>query len=118
MGRKTFESIGRPLPNRTNIIVTSAKMCIDGCLVFDSLEKALEAAKAIDTEEVFIFGGAQLYLEALPKTDRLYLTHIDAADPEADVFFPAYSEFSKVIASEKRTQDDLHYEWLILERPQ
>ena len=57
MGRKTFDSIGHPLPNRTNIVITRTHLGIEGCLVFDSLEKGLAAAQAIDTEEIFIFGG-------------------------------------------------------------
>ena len=73
MGRKTFDSIGHPLPGRTNIVITRSSKNIDGCLVFDSLEKAINAARAIDPEEIFIFGGASIYTEAIPFTDRLYL---------------------------------------------
>ncbi len=116
MGRKTFDSIGHPLPNRTNIVVTRSQMCIDGCLVFDSLEKALTAAKEIDSEEVFIFGGGQLYAQGINMTDRLYLTVIQESDPGADTFFPDYSAFTKIIEQEDRAQDDLQYEWITLER--
>ena len=118
MGRKTFDSIGRPLPGRTNIVITHAQMCIEGCLVFDSFEKALNAACTIDLEEVFIFGGAQVYKEALPLTDRLYLTIVDAEDKEADVFFPEYSGFTKVILEEMYTDEKsgLRYTYTILER--
>ena len=119
MGRKTFESIlsylGKPLPDRTNIVVTRSNICIEGCLVYDSLEKALEAAHAVDTEEVHIGGGSEIYAQALPYVDRLYLTLIDD-EPEADSFFPDYSEFTKVIESEKREYEGLTYEWLTLER--
>lgn len=119
MGRKTFESIvtylGGPLPGRTNIIVTRSNLCIDGCLVYNSLEKALEAAHAIDREEVHIGGGAEIYKEALPYTDRLYLTLIDD-EKEADAFFPDYHEFTKVLSSEKREYNGLSYEWVTLER--
>lgn len=116
MGRKTFESIGRPLPNRTNIVITRSNICIDGVLIFGSLEKALEAAHAIDTEEIFIFGGASLYAEALPTTDRLYLTRIHDTAADADAFFPDYSDFTKTLTREERIQDGLVYEWLTLER--
>ena len=116
MGRKTFESIGRPLPNRTNIVITRTQMCIEGCLVFDSLEKGVAAAQAIDAEEIFIFGGASIYEEALPVTDRLYLTVIDAEDAEADAFFPDYSSFSNVIEKEEHGEHVPPYTWLTLER--
>lgn len=117
MGRKTFESIGKPLPNRTNIVISRAQVCIEGCLVFDSLQKGIEAAKAIDTEEIFIFGGASIYEEALPLTNRLYLTVIDAEDKDADVFFPDYSEFTNVVAEEKHFENEPTFTWCTLERP-
>jgi dihydrofolate reductase len=116
MGRKTFDSIGRPLPNRTNIVISRAQVCIEGCLVFDSLEKGIEAAKAIDTEELFIFGGASIYTEALPVTNRLYLTVIDAEDSDADTFFPDYSDFTKIIAEEKHPENEPAFTWYTLER--
>lgn len=116
MGRKTFDSIGRPLPNRTNIVISRAQVCIEGCLVFDTLQKGLEAAKAVDTEEIFIFGGASIYEEALPLTDRLYLTIIDAEDKDADVFFPDYSEFTKIITEEKHSENIPPFTWCTRER--
>jgi dihydrofolate reductase len=120
MGRKTFESIGHPLAGRTNIIVTSNPFYEEeDCVVVHSVEEALNRARHIDGEEVFIFGGAQIYAEMLPFTDRLYLTLIDAEDPQADVFFPPYSEFSKVIEGEPHTDESgLKYIWLTLERPE
>jgi dihydrofolate reductase len=116
MGRKTFESIGHPLPGRTNIVVTSAQMCIEGCLVVNSLPKALEAARAIDDEEIFIFGGASIYEASLPSVDRLYLTLIDAEDSEADVFFPDYSAFVREIEREDHPEHTPPFSWVILER--
>jgi dihydrofolate reductase len=115
MGRKTYESIGHPLPGRTNIVVTRSQMCIEGCLVFDSFEKALEAAQAIDSEEIFIFGGASIYEFALPHTDRLYLTLIHDTRPDADVFFPAYSDFTKEISREQHPEHVPPFEWITLE---
>ena len=93
MGRKTFESIGRPLPGRTNIIVTHrGDYRPEGVLVVSSLEAALERAQAIaaadGASEVMIGGGAQIYAEALPLADRLYLTHV-LLKPEGDTYFPA-----------------------------
>jgi dihydrofolate reductase len=116
MGRKTYESIGKPLPGRTNIVVTRAQMCIEGCLVFDSMEKALDAARAIDNTEIFIFGGASIYTSALPHVDRLYLTLIHESAPDADVFFPHYDAFTHVIAREDHLTHTPPYSWVTLER--
>jgi len=116
MGRKTFDSIGHPLPGRTNIVVTRSNLNIEGCLVFDSLEKALEAARAIDSEEIFIFGGASIYTEALPFTDRLYLTHIKKIDAEADVFFPDFSAFTTVVEEELHLDHEPPFTWRTLDR--
>jgi len=116
MGRKTYESIGRPLPNRTNIVVSQTQNTIEGCVVSTSLEDALEAAKETLTDEIFIFGGARIYHEALPFTDRLYLTVIDATDSGADVFFPPYPAFTKIIAEEKFLDHTPPFSWVTLER--
>lgn len=86
MGRKTFESIGRVLPGRTFIIVTRQKdFQFPGCLVADSIEKAIELCK--NDAESFIIGGAQIYNQALPLADKIYLTQIHQSF-EGDVFFP------------------------------
>ncbi len=116
MGRKTYDSIGHPLPNRTNIVISRAQICIEGCLVYDSLEKGIESAKAIDTEEIFIFGGASIYAEALPLAHRLYLTIIHDTDTHADVFFPDYSNFTTVIEEETHTEHTPPFTWITLER--
>jgi dihydrofolate reductase len=116
MGRKTYDSIGRPLPGRTMIVITRAQMCIEGCLVVDSLPKAIAAARAIDNEEVFIFGGASVYQEALPQTDRLYLTLIQASDGDADVFFPEFPDFSQVVNEEPHLEHTPPFIWRTLER--
>ncbi len=101
MGRKTYESIGRPLPNRINIVVSESVTEIEGCVVCASLDEALGVAIGLERTEVFIFGGARVYTEALPHVDRLYLTMIDAEDLDADVFFPEYErDFTHVISRE------------------
>ena len=117
MGRKTYESIGRPLPGRTTIIVSRNANPVEGCIVASSLADALTKAHALDSEEIFIFGGAQIYAQALPVTDRLYLTCIDAEAPAADTFFPEYAEtFQKEISREEHVQDGLRYTWVTCER--
>lgn len=101
MGRKTWESLPerfRPLPGRTNIVVTrDGAYDAPGAEVAASLEDALARAKrAPSGEETFIIGGGQLYASALPFADRLYLTLVDD-DTDGDTFFPEYPEFTKTI---------------------
>lgn len=88
MGRKTFESIGRPLPDRRNIVVTrDVNYKKEGVEVAHSLAGALDLV-ADPNEEVFIIGGAELYKQTIEIADKLYITHVDAEDKDADAFFP------------------------------
>lgn len=92
MGRKTYESIGRPLPGRTSIVITrQPDFQAEGCLLAPSLEAAIALAQARGEPEAFVIGGAEIYAQALPHADRLYLTLVDA-EPEADAFFPELAE--------------------------
>jgi dihydrofolate reductase len=89
MGRKTFESIGRALPNRTNIVISRQKSLVlpEGVLKTDSLENAIEIAKTHGgNEEIFIIGGGNIYGQALKFTDKIYLTEVKTSI-EGDVFF-------------------------------
>ncbi len=87
MGRKTWESIGRPLPGRTSVVVTRSPAYVAaGATVVDSLPGALTLAR--EDAEVFVIGGGQMYREALPLADRIYLTELQAEYP-GDAFFPA-----------------------------
>lgn len=116
MGRKTYESIGKPLPGRTNIIITrDPEYKAEGCLVYNSLEKAMDEAKKVNNEEIFIIGGGQIYNQAIDLTDKLYLTLV-AGEYEADTFFPDYSDFKKIISSKDETSNGFKYKYLILER--
>lgn len=87
MGRKTYESLGRPLPNRTNVVITRQPLELPGCMVVHSLDEAF--ARFSDDEEVFVIGGAQIYAEALPRVDLFYLTRIEHPY-EGAVRFPAW----------------------------
>lgn len=88
MGRKTFESIGKPLPNRRNIVITrDTNYSREGIEIAHSLSDALEMLKNTK-EEIFVIGGAEIYKQTFPIADKLYVTHIDAGDKEADAFFP------------------------------
>lgn len=88
MGRKTFDSLPQgPLPGRKNIVISrNPELRIEGASVYSSLDRAL--IQSMDEEEIFIIGGEQLYRQALPVADKLYLTKIHATFPEADTFFP------------------------------
>lgn len=89
MGRKTFEAIGKPLPNRTNIVMTTnSSWSAEGVVVVGSWEQALKACGS--AEEAMVIGGEQLYRQALPRADKLYITLIDA-DIQGDAFFPDWS---------------------------
>lgn len=89
MGRKTFESIGRPLPNRTNVVVSRQNIEIEGCIVVHSLEEAITSFSG--EEEIFIIGGAQIYEQALPLADKIYLTLVHR-DYDGDTSFPQVNE--------------------------
>lgn len=85
MGRKTFDSIGKPLPNRRNIVISRSVKQIEGCEIVASLEEALKLCK--NEEEVFVIGGAEIFREALPLANRVELTQIHH-DFDGDTFFP------------------------------
>jgi dihydrofolate reductase len=96
MGRKTYESIaGEPLPGRINIVITQQQGYDperEKVIVVNSLDEAVEKAKQTDCKEVFIAGGGEIYKQALPVANRIYLTRVHAAFPDAEVFFPAFDE--------------------------
>lgn len=145
MGRKTFESISRPLPNRTNIVITHDQGYeSEGIKVVHSLQEAIKLAKDIEQErlslrgvendeaisngdrhaslamtnkesEVFIFGGGQIFTEALPIVDTLYLTVVDG-DYGADTFLPDYSMFTKTVFEQEGQEGEYHYKFLDLEK--
>lgn len=109
MGRKTFESLGsRPLPKRTNIVITRADRAFEGALTAHSLEEAIRLADG--DEEIFIIGGAQIYREALRVADRMYITRV-MHDYEGDTSFPDIdlSEW-KLVAEEKHDRGE-EYEY-------
>ena len=89
MGRKTFESIGRPLPGRRNIVISrNTAIRADGVEIMASLEQAIDACLlSAAGPEAFVIGGATLYIDALPRADRILITEVDAS-PEGDIFFP------------------------------
>lgn len=127
MGRNTFESIGKPLPQRTNFIVSrNPDYKVAGGIVVPSLEAALQTVadlyhtiEAPDDSEVMIIGGAQLYAQALPLAQRLYLTEVQAA-PEGDTFFPVFDRSAwREVSREAHpaTADNPHpYAFVVLDK--
>lgn len=89
MGRKTFESIGRPLPNRENIVITrNASYKADGIRCFDSIEAAVKYCENKAKDEIFFIGGAQIYKACLPWTDKLFITRVHTTIDNGTAFFP------------------------------
>ncbi len=119
MGRKTFDSIGKPLPGRTTVIVTrNRELKIAGCVIAHTLEEAIAACAGDD--EIFIIGGAELFSSALLLADRLYLTEIKQ-DVDGDVFFPTFDKSMWVeVGRETRSQkipQPLEYHFVTYRRP-
>jgi dihydrofolate reductase len=120
MGRNTFLSIvnmlGKPLPNRRNLVLSEKKDDITGAEVLDNWQKVLDLAK---TEEIFIIGGANVYRQALPYADRLYITEVDCS-PEGDVSFPEINKDDwNLISEEKHLKDvvnEYNYNFKIYEK--
>lgn len=117
MGRKTYESIGKPLPGRTNIIVTRyTDYVVPMCLIYHSLDEAIDAAKEIDKQEIFIIGGGDIFEQSLPLVDKLYLTIIKG-NYEGDTFFPEYKHvFTKEVFREEKRDGKYTFTFLDLER--
>jgi dihydrofolate reductase len=116
MGRRTRESIGRPLPGRRNIVVTRERQARwEGCVVAHSLDEALALAR--DAAETFVIGGAELYAQALPGADRLYLTLIDA-DYAGDAWFPEFdaAAWREVARTSGVSADGVGYAFVDYER--
>lgn len=117
MGRRTYESIGKPLPNRTNIVLSHIENDeIEGCIVCKSIDEALEKAKELDSNEVFVIGGGQIYAQTINLANRLYLTLVKGVF-EADTFFPEYSKFTKVISEIPESSNGYEYKYIVLEKP-
>ncbi len=118
MGRKTYDSIGKPLPGRTTVIVTrNPALKVEGCLVARSLQEAIAACRGDD--EIFVVGGAELYAQALPFADTLYLTEI-RQDVAGDAHFPAFdratwTETSREQCSQREPQQ-LDYDFVTYTR--
>ena len=106
MGRKTFESIGRPLPKRTNVVVSrSGYAAPEGVVVVASLEEAFASVPG-DVERAFVIGGGQIYAQAMSQADRLIVTHVHTVIEDADTFFPAIDPSVWSVADRSELQSD------------
>ncbi|RXJ01807.1 dihydrofolate reductase [Anaerobacillus alkaliphilus] len=116
MGRKTFESIGKPLPNRKNIILTRDQQFeVEGCDVIHSVEEVFDFEKG---QELFIIGGAEVYRQLLPHANKVYLTRIHKSF-EGDAFFPELNDGWQLVSTEKHEADEKNpyqYEFQIYEK--
>ncbi|MCX4027554.1 dihydrofolate reductase [Spartinivicinus sp. SM1973] len=124
MGRKTFESLGKPLPGRTNIVITrNSAFAAEGVKVVHTLEAAIALAESIGLidgcEEMMVIGGAQIYEQALPVATRLYLTRVHKSF-EGDTFFPEFDDNQWQLTAEETQETDhqppLKYSYQILDR--
>jgi len=103
MGRKTFESIGRPLPGRKNIVISRSGFTADGVVSADSIDMAIQLSG--DVDEVMIIGGANLYQQMIEKADRMYLTHVEA-ECEGDAWFPEIDLSEWNVINQKIVESD------------
>ena len=113
MGRRTWESIGRPLPKRLNIVVSRGFEAPEGVVVCKTLAEAYEAAQTQDSERMFIMGGGRIYSSAIDDADSLYVTHVHTVIEGADTFFPQIDprEWTVQSRSEMMTDPETGYDF-------
>ena len=113
MGRNSFEEIGKPLPNRMNIVVSSTKKFTgENCYTVSSLKEAIQLA---GNRDVFVSGGARLYEEALPVVEKMYITEIEATI-DGDTYFPEFDEADFVKVIEERFEGEIPYTYVTYTR--
>ena len=120
MGRKTFESLGKPLPGRTNIVLTrNSRWKAEGATTVKSLEDAVFLAKEMDVKELMVIGGGEVYKMAMPKAGRIHLTRVEA-DLEGDAFFPEIDPLIwQLVSEDHHPADEKHvyaYSFQVWER--
>ena len=115
MGRNTYDSIGKPLPNRINIIISKKTKTIEGCTVFSSIEEGIAYAKSTNETELFIIGGDSIYKQSLQLSDTIYLTRIHH-NFDADAFFPLLDDKWKLNNTVKHVADEKNkYDYTFME---
>lgn len=115
MGRKTYQSVGRPLPGRRTIIITRDPAFVaEGCDVVNSLETALDLASRREEEEAFVTGGGEIFEQALPVAGRIYLTRVHT-QVQADIFFPPFNPqaWNEIVVTCQRADENNQYPFTI-----
>ncbi len=116
MGRKTYESIGKPLPNRQNIIITrDKKFNAQNCIIVNSIKDAIKIGNRVSPGEIFFIGGGEVYHQALPYAQKLYLTIVEGRY-KADTYFPPYPAFIHKIFEQSGESEGYKYKWIELEK--
>lgn len=110
MGRKTYESLGKPLPGRINIVITrNTDWKAEGVLVAKDITEAITIAEVSNCKEIFVIGGGEIYWQSMTVADRIYLTRVHTEFPDADTYFPDIEEAEwKLISNEDFEQDGKH----------
>jgi dihydrofolate reductase len=114
MGRKTFESIGRPLPKRTNIVLTRDPFYVGtGIVVVHSLEEALKLDVCQEAKEVFVIGGGEIYRQAMPLIERVFLTIVDTEIEDGEAFFPSLDqeEWEEIWSEEHQADEKNEFDY-------
>lgn len=107
MGRKTLESLGKPLKGRRNIVITRQKdFQVDGAIIVKDLDESLSATKTMDVKEVFVIGGGEIYKQFLPIANKIYITRVHMSPEDADTYFPEFSEKEWKLVSKKDYEPD------------
>lgn len=110
MGRKTLESLGRPLKGRKNIVITGQKnFKVESAVVVKNIEEALSAAKNMDVKEVYVIGGGEIYRQYLPKANRIYITRVHTSPADADTFFPEFNSDEWNLVSQADNEPDVKH---------
>jgi dihydrofolate reductase len=119
MGRKTYESLGKPLPNRHNVVITRNQgFKAPGCHVFTRIDEAIRHCEGLKDQygdEIMIVGGAEIYKQTLPLADRLYLTLIEK-EVSGDAYYPEWKKDFKLVEKRDSAQGDLKYSFCIFEK--
>ncbi|MDC3098857.1 dihydrofolate reductase [Gammaproteobacteria bacterium] len=117
MGRNTFDSIGRPLPNRINIIVSSQIKQVEGCHICKSLDEAIELGKTHTNDEIILIGGSRIFQEGMQKINKLVISWVDADHLKGDVYFPEFdiSDWLEVSNEHYRQSDRNEFSFEIKE---
>jgi dihydrofolate reductase len=121
MGRKTMESLGKPLKNRLNIVITrNPDKVLEGFHAKSGIDEAVEYAKSQYNDEIFIIGGGEIYKQSMDIVNKLYITEVDGHFPSADTFFPSYDKsIWKESYRQHHPKDDRHdyaFDFVILEK--